>query len=71
MDLIEELTLKIFPLFASMERNGEKENNFLSLVWLMIKILTSKISCLYSSRELGEGTIEELVSIELHDHVSV
>lgn len=58
---MEKLTLQNIS-FVSMERNGEKENNFLSLVWLMIKISTSKICCLYFSRKLGEGTIEKLVS---------
>ena len=30
----------------------------------MIKILTSRTSCLYSSRELGEGTMDKVVSSE-------
>ena len=30
----------------------------------MVKILTSKTSCLYSSRELGKGTMDNMVSSE-------
>lgn len=50
-----------FPLFAPVESAKGKETlqQLSSLVWCMIKILISKISSLYSSRELGGKHLEK------------